>query len=255
MARIEGVWRVGRRADARRARCEWQAVSIPPVACGLASIHAIESVFTKALNKQYKYSQRIGRARAARRIYCRGIFSSCQRNRCKRKPRLRDAVGAFAFGAIECAGIRVWGSGANAACEACETARRRLGGVPAIDVGFVLSDGDERGEAGGAAFAFRARWRGDAAANLKRHSAGVANCVVSTNRRETCSPHGKRRSGARRTGRAWQARWHACRSAHAGLGAPASYFRNRISNPNDGESRAKQNRRRSACFALKLWGG
>ncbi|KOS91442.1 hypothetical protein DM49_2761 [Burkholderia mallei] len=85
MARIEGVWRVGRRADARRARCEWQAVSIPPVACGLASIHAIESVFTKALNKQYKYSQRIGRARAARRIYCRGIFSSCQRNRCKRK--------------------------------------------------------------------------------------------------------------------------------------------------------------------------
>lgn len=42
---------------------------------------------------------------------------------------------------------------------------------------------------------------------------------------------------------------------HAGLGAPASYFRNRISNPNDGESRAKQNRRRSACFALKLWGG
>lgn len=148
------------------------------------------------------------------------------------------------------------GSGANAACEACETARRRLGGVPAIDdVGFVLSDGDERGEAGGAAFAFRARWRGDAAANLKRHSAGVANCVVSTNRRETCSPHGKRRSGARRTGRAWQARWHACRSAHAGLGAPASYFRNRISNPNDGESRAKQNRRRSACFALKLWGG
>lgn len=152
-------------------------------------------------------------------------------------------------------GFGFGGSGANAACEACETARRRLGGVPAIDVGFVLSDGDERGEAGGAAFAFRARWRGDAAANLKRHSAGVANCVVSTNRRETCSPHGKRRSGARRTGRAWQARWHACRSAHAGLGAPASYFRNRISNPNDGESRAKQNRRRSACFALKLWGG
>ncbi len=152
-------------------------------------------------------------------------------------------------------GFGFGGSGANAACEACETARRRLGGVPAIDVGFVLSDGDERGEAGGAAFAFRARWRGDAAANLKRHSAGVANCVVSTNRRETCSPHGKRRSGARRTGRAWQARWHACRSAHAGLGAPASYFRNRISNPNDGESCAKQNRRRSACFALKLWGG
>lgn len=152
-------------------------------------------------------------------------------------------------------GFGFGGSGANAACEACETARRRLGGVPAIDVGFVLSDGDERGEAGGAAFAFRARRRGDAAANLKRHSAGVANCVVSTNRRETCSPHGKRRSGARRTGRAWQARWHACRSAHAGLGAPASYFRNRISNPNDGESRAKQNRRRSACFALKLWGG
>lgn len=149
-------------------------------------------------------------------------------------------------------GFGFGGSGANAACE---TARRRLGGVPAIDVGFVLSDGDERGEAGGAAFAFRARWRGDAAANLKRHSAGVANCVVSTNRRETCSPHGKRRSGARRTGRAWQARWHACRSAHAGLGAPASYFRNRISNPNDGESCAKQNRRRSACFALKLWGG
>lgn len=152
-------------------------------------------------------------------------------------------------------GFGFGGSGANAACEACETARRRLGGVPAIDVGFVLSDGDERGEAGGAAFAFRARWRGDAAANLKRHSAGVANCVVSTNRRETCSPHGKRRSGARRTGRAWQARWHACRSAHAGLGAPASYFRNRISNPNDGESCIKQNRRRSACFALKLWGG
>lgn len=149
-------------------------------------------------------------------------------------------------------GFGFGGSGANAACE---TAQRRLGGVPEIDVGFVLSDGDERGEAGGAAFAFRARWRGDAAANLKRHSAGVANCVVSTNRRETCSPHGKRRSGARRTGRAWQARWHACRSAHAGLGAPASYFRNRISNPNDGESRAKQNRRRSACFALKLWGG
>lgn len=99
-------------------------------------------------------------------------------------------------------GFGFGGSGANAACEACETARRRLGGVPAIDVGFVLSDGDERGEAGGAAFAFRARWRGDAAANLKRHSAGVANCVVSTNRRETCSPHGKRRSGARRTGRA-----------------------------------------------------
>lgn len=152
-------------------------------------------------------------------------------------------------------GFGFGGSGANAACEACETAQRRLGGVPEIDVGFVLSDGDERGEAGGAAFAFRARWRGDAAANLKRHSAGVANCVVSTNRRETCSPHGKRRSGARRTGRAWQARWHACRSAHAGLGAPASYFRNRISNPNDGESRIKQNRRRSACFALKLWGG
>lgn len=152
-------------------------------------------------------------------------------------------------------GFGFGGSGANAACEACETARRRLGGVPAIDVGFVLSDGDERGEAGGAAFAFRARWRGDAAANLKRHSAGVANCVVSTNRRETCSPHGKRRSGARRTGRAWQARWHACRSAHAGLGAPASYFRNRISNPNDGESCIRQNRRRSACFALKLWGG
>lgn len=97
-------------------------------------------------------------------------------------------------------GFGFGGSGANAACEACETAQRRLGGVPAIDVGFVLSDGDERGEAGGAAFAFRARWRGDAAANLKRHSAGVANCVVSTNRRETCSPHGKRRSGARRTG-------------------------------------------------------
>lgn len=253
MARIEGVWRVGRRADARHARCEWQAVSIPPVACGLASIHAIESVFTKALNRQYKYSQRIGRARAARRIYCRGIFSSCQRNRCKRKPRLRDCGRGF----------RVWGNrmcgdsglGDPARMRHCETARRRLGGVPAIDVGFVLSDGDERGEAGGAAFAFRARWRGDAAANLKRHSAGVANCVVSTNRRETCSPHGKRRSGARRTGRAWQARWHACRSAHAGLGAPASYFRNRISNPNDGESRAKQNRRRSACFALKLWGG
>lgn len=100
MARIEGVWRVGRRADARRARCEWQTVSIPPVACGLASIHAIESVFTKALNRQYKYSQRIGRARAARRIYCRGIFSSCQRNRCKRKPRLRDCGRGF----------RVWGN-------------------------------------------------------------------------------------------------------------------------------------------------
>lgn len=253
MARIEGVWRVGRRADARQARCEWQAVSIPPVACGLASIHAIESVFTKALNRQYKYSQRIGRARAARRIYCRGIFSSCQRNRCKRKPRLRDAVGAFAFGATECAGIRVWGIRRECGMRNSATqARRRSSDRRGF---FVLSDGDERGEAGGAAFAFRARWRGDAAANLKRHSAGVANCVVSTNRRETCSPHGKRRSGARRTGRAWQARWHACRSAHAGLGAPASYFRNRISNPNDGESRAKQNRRRSACFALKLWGG
>lgn len=54
-------------------------------------------------------------------------------------------------------GFGFGGSGANAACE---TAQRRLGGVPAIDdVGFVLSDGDERGEAGGAAFAFRARWR------------------------------------------------------------------------------------------------
>lgn len=151
-------------------------------------------------------------------------------------------------------GFGFGGSGANAACEACETARRRLGGVPAIDVGFVLSDGDERGEAGGAAFAFRARWRGDAAENLKRHSAGVANCVVSTNRRETCSPLGKRRSGARRTGRAWQARWHACRSAHAGLGAPASYFRNRISNPNDGESRkAKQAPKRLFCFETLGW--
>lgn len=152
-------------------------------------------------------------------------------------------------------GFGFGGSGANAACEACETARRRLGGVPAIDVGFVLSDGDERGEAGGAAFAFRARWRGDAAANLKRHSAGVANCVVSTNRRETCSPHGKRRSGARRTGRGGRGARGRRDGTHAGLGAPASYFRNRISNPNDGESRAKQNRRRSACFALKLWGG
>lgn len=127
MARIEGVWRVGRRADARRARCEWQAVSTPPVACGLASIHAIESVFTKAHNKQYKYSQRIGRARAARRIYCRGIFSSCQRNRCKRKPRLRDAVGAFAFGAIECAGIRVWGIRRE-----CGTAKQRDAGSAAF---------------------------------------------------------------------------------------------------------------------------
>lgn len=121
-------------------------------------------------------------------------------------------------------GFGFGGSGANAACEACETARRRLGGVPAIDVGFVLSDGDERGEAGGAAFAFRARWRGDAAANLKRHSVGVANCVVSTNRRETCSPHGKRRSG--RGGRGARGRRD---GTHAGPRMPVLARRRHIS--------------------------